>query len=190
MTTNPILHLNGHVSSAFTSNTGSPRGCVLFPLLFILYTDSCRSSTEGSNLVKFSDDAALLSLLQGAQSGHGWLSAFVKQCDDNYLGLNVTKTNELIVDFRKNRFYPEASNIHGENVESVETYKYLGTMFDSNLKFDQNTESIAKRGQQRIHFMLKLNYFNVSKSISCNFYHAFIHWKSFNIFWIVGEGQE
>lgn len=169
------VFVNGHMSSIITSNTGSPQGCVLSPLLFIMYTDSCRTSQQGSYLVKFSDDTALLSLLQGAQSGHGSaLLQFVKWCDDNFLDLNVTKTKELIIDFRKNRFNPETSIIHGGNVEIVETYKYLGTMFDSNLKFDKNIESITKRGHQRIHLMRKLNSFNVSQRILCNFYYSFI----------------
>ena len=50
--------------------TGSPLGCVLSPLLYIMYTDDCRSIQENSYLVGFADDRALLSLLQGTQDGH------------------------------------------------------------------------------------------------------------------------
>lgn len=164
------------ICPVFSLQTQGLHKAVSFLLcFFIMYTDSCRTSQLGSYLVKFSDDTALLSLLQGAQSGHGSaLSQFVNWCDDNFLDLNVTKTKELIIDFRKNQSTPEASIIHGENVEIVETYKYLGTMFDSNLRFDKNTESIIKRGQQRIHLMRKLNSFNVSQRILCYFYHSFI----------------
>ncbi len=64
--------------------------------------------------------------------------------------------------------------IHGNEVEVVETYKYLGTAFDSQLKFDKNIESIVKRGQQRIHLLRKLNSFNVCNKILCMFYQTFI----------------
>ena len=57
--------VNGLYSDVRFTNTGSPQGCCLSPFLYILYTDSCRCSREGSHLVKFSDDAALLTLLQG-----------------------------------------------------------------------------------------------------------------------------
>ena len=47
-------------------------------------------------------------------------------------------------------------------------------MFDSKLKFDANTDSVVKRGQQRIYLMRKLNSFNVCERILRNFYLSFI----------------
>ena len=64
--------------------TESPQGCVLTPLLYILYTDDCRSNQENSYLFKFADHSALLSLLQGTQGGHGAaLDDFIDWCDDS-----------------------------------------------------------------------------------------------------------
>ena len=153
-------------SSVSLSNTGSPHGCVLSPLIFILYTDSCRSSQENNYPVKFSNDTVLLSLLQGHQSGHGCALPehnhdHVRWCDDSFLDLNVSKTKEIIIDFRKSK----PSTIHGEEVQTVQTYKYLGTVFDSQLKFSENTDSIVKRANQRIHLLRKLNSFSVSTNV-------------------------
>ena len=68
-----------NTSTPITCSTGSPQGCVLSPLLFIMYTDSCRASQEGSPLFKSSDDTALLSLLQDPQLDHGLaLNDFIK----------------------------------------------------------------------------------------------------------------
>lgn len=82
----------------------------------------------------------------------------------------MSKTKELIIDFRKKNNVPKASSIHGKEVEIVDTYKYLGTVFDSKLKFDANTDSIVKRGQQRIHLLRKLKSFNECNKILCMFY--------------------
>ena len=49
--------------------TGSPRGCVLSPLLFILYTDGSRSTHPDCHLVKYADDT-VLSLLPGPSHHH------------------------------------------------------------------------------------------------------------------------
>lgn len=64
---------------------------------------------------------------KGAESGHGGdLASFVKWCDDNILDLNVSKTKELVSDFRKNCGEPAPSTIHGEDVQIIDTNKYLG----------------------------------------------------------------
>ncbi len=152
------------------SNTGSPQGCVLSPLLFILYTDSYRSHKEGNYLVKSSNDTALLTLLQGSESDRGSaLPDFIDWCDENFLDLNRLKTKELVVDFQKNCVKPKASLIRGKDVEIVESYQYLRTVFDTQLKFDINTECIVKRSQQRIDLLRKLNSVNVCKRILCIF---------------------
>lgn len=167
--------VNGQLSDPIISNTGSPQGCVLSALLFIMYTDTCRSSEENRYLIKFSDDTVLLSLLQGPENGHGKaLSDFVEWCDNNFLDLNVQKTKEMIIDFRKSTVNLCASMIHGEEVESVTNYKYLGTVFDSRLKFDLNTDAIIKKSHQRIYLLRKLNHFSVSQPILCTFYRSFI----------------
>ncbi len=45
--------VNGCDSDSLALSTGSPQGCILSPLLFILYTDECRSVKKGSYLIKF-----------------------------------------------------------------------------------------------------------------------------------------
>ena len=92
------VFVNDKLSERIATFTGSPQGCVLSPLLYILYTDDCRSYQENSFLVKFADDSALLSLLQGQQEGYGTaLDSFVQWCDESYLDLNVTKTKKIFM---------------------------------------------------------------------------------------------
>ena len=122
-------------SSVKVVSTGSPQGCVLSPLLFILYTTDCRSIRPNRYFIKFSDDTALLSLLSNDGVGHGpVLNDFVAWCDRSYLCLNATKTKDMCIDFRK---YPPSQSdtvIHDNKVEVVDEYKYLGTTIDNKLK--------------------------------------------------------
>ena len=53
-------------------------------------------------------------------------------------------------DFRKHSQNPD------QEVEIVTMYKYLGTVFDNKLRWDDNTEVIIKKCQQGLYFLRKL----------------------------------
>ena len=54
-----------------------------------------------------------------------------------------------------------SSTIEGIEIDLVENYKYLGTVFDNSLWFQTNTEAISKKVQQSLCFLKKMNYFKV-----------------------------
>ena len=81
-------------------------------------------------MVKFADDSAVPSLLQGTQDGHdAALDDFTEWCDESYFDLNVNKTKEMMVDFRRQGRTYWAIQINGESMGIVHSYKYLGTIF-------------------------------------------------------------
>ncbi len=53
------------------------------------------------------------------------------------------ENQNLLIDRKKTNIVPTASTISGEDVHIVDSYKYLATVFDSQLKFNVNTESEA-----------------------------------------------
>ena len=81
------------LSSLLTTNTGAPRGCVLSPALFVLYTADCRSKEDGNVMVKFTDDTSLSGLIQEDDSSYRQaVEELIEWCDRNYLELNVSET--------------------------------------------------------------------------------------------------
>ncbi|KAF0032178.1 hypothetical protein F2P81_014468 [Scophthalmus maximus] len=69
------VKLEKHVSESQTISTGSPKGCVLSPLLFSLYTNGCTSSHQSVKLLKFADDTTLIGLISGGDE-----SAYRARC--------------------------------------------------------------------------------------------------------------
>ena len=133
------VRLNGLLSSAISTNTGAPQGTVLAPFLFALYTADCRSTDKLFLLVKFVDDTELVGKLVMIKM-HYTTSRLktVNWCDKNYLYLNVSKTKKMCIDFRKNQRCPKPVYVKGEAVERVDTYKYLGVVFDSKLNWKEH----------------------------------------------------
>ena len=90
-----------------------------------------------------------------------------------YLYLNVSKTKEMCIDFRKNQRSPKPVYIKGEAVERVDTYKYLGAVFDSKWNWKENINS-AEKVNSRMYCMRKLRSFGVNSDMLATFYNAVI----------------
>lgn len=104
---------------------------------------------------------ALVSLFTGEEAHLGpVLEDFVKWCDNSHLVLNTAKTKQMHIDFRKTHPPPQNTVIKNKPISIVEEYKYIGSVFDDELKWEQHTEHIHKKSQQRL-FLRKLASFNV-----------------------------
>ena len=63
-------------------------------------------------------------------------------------GNNVSKTKELIVDYRKRMAEQAPINIDGAVVEWVESIKLLGVHITNELSWSKHTKTVMKRAQQ------------------------------------------
>jgi hypothetical protein len=150
------------------------------------------SHSSTCQIIKYADDTALIGRIHDNDESdyRKEIADLVNWCDQNNLSLNVKKTNEMVFDFRKVK--NDVSNndvvINGDVVGRVKNYKYLGTIVDDELKWNENTIALSKKASQRLFFLRKLKEFQVEKTIMSLFYVSVIqsllmfnlvcHWNS------------
>ncbi|MCI4378806.1 hypothetical protein PGIGA_G00220430 [Pangasianodon gigas] len=141
------VRLQSHVSDTIVSSTRAPQGTVLSPYLFTLYTSDFRYYSQSCHLQKFSDDSAIVDCISRGQEAEyrNVVDSFVEWCELNHLQLNITKTKELVVDFRRQRNRPNPISIRGTEVDIVED-KYLGVHIYNKMDWTKNTEALYKKG--------------------------------------------
>ncbi len=102
----------------------------------------------------------------------GEVERLTSWCQDNCLSLNVSKTKELIVDFRKRQQRPP--------VERVSSFKYLGVNISEDLTWTAHIQTQVKKARQRLYHLRQLRKFRVSPAILKTFYSGAIevYWLS------------
>ena len=102
------------------------------------------------------------------------VGAFTEWCDLHYLQLNVSKTKEMIFDFRRKVERHQPLVLHGKEVQRVGEYKYLGSTITNTLDWTKNTQVHYKKANQRMYFLRTLNNLHVDKTIQVLFYQSLI----------------
>ena len=83
-------------------------------------------------------------------------------CQENNLALNVNKTKEMIVDFRKPQRERPPIHIDGTVVEKVESFKFLGVHITDKQKWSIHTDRVVKKAQQHLLNLRRLKKFGLS----------------------------
>lgn len=169
----------GNCSSSIISlNIGAPQGCVLSPLLYSLYTHDCSAIHSSNSIVKFADDTVVVGLISNNDE-----TAYLNEvemlsswCAENSLELNVTKTKELVVDYRRGKDQKNYAQleIFGTPVERVSCFKYLGVNISEDLSWSPHITTVVKKARQRLYHLRRLRKFRIPSDMQKSFYSATI----------------
>ncbi len=168
-----MVKVGQFTSNSITLNVGAPQGCVLSPLLYSLYTYDCVYSHSSTSIIKFANDTVVLGLISnnGETAYLDEVERLTSWCQDNCLSLNVSKTKELIVDFRKRHLLPYTPlMISGTPVERVSSFKYLGVNISEDLTWTTHIQTQVKKARQRLYHLQQLRKFRVAPTILKTFY--------------------
>ncbi|KAI4873031.1 hypothetical protein NFI96_008738 [Prochilodus magdalenae] len=163
-------------SDTVISSTGAPQGTVLSPVLFTLYTSDFKYNSELCHMQKFSDDTAIVGCVRNGQEREyrSLVEDFVEWCTTNHLKLNITKTKEMCIDFRRSRPSQQPISINGVDVEVVRSYRYLGVHLDERLDWSVNTDIVYKKAQSRLYFLRRLGSFRICQKLLLMFYQSVV----------------
>ncbi len=152
-----VVKMGQFTSNSITLNIEAPQGCVLSPLLSSLYTHM--SPHSSTSIVKFADDTVVLGLISNNDETAylDEVERLTSWCQDNCLSLNVSKTKELIVDFRKRQQQPYTPLMFsGTPVERVSSSKYLGVNISEDLTWTAHIQAQVKKARQRLYHLRQL----------------------------------
>ena len=169
-----VVRAGEHESSSLTLNVGTPQGCVLSPSLYSLFTNDCVSNEDSVKVIKFADDTTLEGLIEDNDESmyRDEVRRLEQWCGDNNLELNVKKTKEVVIDMRKNKSTHEPLMINNQEVELIDSFKFLGTTISSSLSWEEHCAITHRKAQQRLHFLRQLKKFRAQQAILLQFYRA------------------
>ena len=120
-----VVRVGNNTSAMLIFNTGGPQGCVVSPLLYSLFTHDCTARFDSNTIIKFADDTTMIGLITDNDEAayREEVRDLAVWCQDNNISLNVIKTKEMIVDYRKRRTEHIPILIDGAVAEQVESFK-------------------------------------------------------------------
>ncbi|KAM9817931.1 uncharacterized protein ACBT44_008375 [Syngnathus typhle] len=139
------------------------------------WTSSVRGHSD-NRIVKFADDTTLVGLITKGDETQYRLEVdlLTTWCRDNNLLLNVDKTKEIVVDFRKGHTQHLPLTIDGAVVERVSSAKFLGVHISEDLSWSTNTASLTKKARRRLYFLRKLRRASAPPAVMTTFYRGTI----------------
>ena len=166
----------GSISDWFPVNAGIPQGTKLGPILFSVMINNLSISDPESCTWKYVDDVSLSKgLVRNSNSTiQTSLNTVASWSSSNWMKLNAKKCKEMRVCFLKDPIEYPHLKIDDQQLELVTSHKVLGLVIQSNLKWNDNIESIVTKASKCLHILRALRQGGVESNDLFNIYTTLI----------------
>lgn len=170
---------DGILSRAIITNTGTPQGTVLSPLLFSIYTNIITSEEPTVSVLKYADDTVLTGLIANQSDQETYdseIARICRLCKDLDLILNSDKTKEML--FSTKRTFPTVKptllNESSSPIELSTEIKYLGILIDNRLKFSSQCQLTISKANQKLYIVRRFKSLGSSPTLLAQLYNSFV----------------
>ncbi|KAK1787370.1 hypothetical protein P4O66_002724 [Electrophorus voltai] len=168
-----VVEVGNSISIKLILSTGANKDCVISPILYSLFIDDCVAKHTSNIIFKFDDDTSILGLITNGDklAYRDEVSALSKWCYDDNLHLNVGKTKEMIVDYRKRQMGGHSPlYINGAKEERVISVRFLGVHLTIDVSWSLHNITAVRSACQCVFFLGGLRKFDLPPDILTNFY--------------------
>lgn len=169
------VRLSPHLSSTLYLITSAPRGCVLSPLLYSLYTVNCISSHPSNTIIKFADDTTTVGLISNRdESLQGWSLQFDQMVHRKQPHATHHKDQRTHLQLQVTQWEPLSPNHQRRG--SGEGLQFSGVHISENLTWTVNTTALVKKKKKKaqpwLYFLRTLKKTNLFAELLKVFYHC------------------
>ena len=166
------VKLSGEVSDWLSINGSVPQGSKLGPLLYIIMIDDLEVNTENTDLYKFMDDTTASEIITHNSPSNLQTTAdqVLEWTIVNNAQVNPSKTVEMLISFAKDPPELERISIGSNEISRVDQYKLLGLIISNDLTWTAHVDTICKKANKRLFYLILLRRSGVAKSDLVKFY--------------------
>lgn len=150
------VEINGSLSAPLPVSSGVPQGSVLGPLLFLIYINDIATYIQAPTKLKlFADDCLLYTPVKNCVDQLNLnrnLEILRQWCDDWKMQINFRKSAYMHITNKRN-VLKCSYNMEDVNLNSVDSFKYLGVTISNDLQWRAHIENVCSSAYRSLGFI-------------------------------------